>query len=562
MKNLIKKYMSGIRSMIMGPITVTVVISVSILGLVLINNVKNSTIELILEVAETSAKYVLSNVDGDKVAKIRAGATGYEEDYNNVKASMSNIVKTTPIIYAFTMYTDGYNSYTGVVIGDEVNVGDHVPIEYSYLSPVYKGQVVMDREIKNNANGRLVNCYLPIYDSNNKIVGALGCTYNASEVYGTIIDCANAVVWSIMGIVIFIYLITNFIVRKVLSPLKTTKSLIDQIACCEFSNDDITSIPNNEFGDIIKNAIKAKESTINVITDVQNQLDLMAKGDFITEPANSEIYVGLYVNILSSIDIIRNNTRTALTNIKNETDIVSTGSQQISSASQSLSTGSVNQASAIEHLAINMGSIEKLAMRSEEYAANANKNTIETGKILQSCYEQMKELVIAMNDINKSSLEIKKIIKTIDDIAFQTNILALNAAIESARAGVAGKGFSVVADEVKNLAAKVNNELSYTEKLIASSMQAVNKGVKLANEVSERLNIANTDANAVADMMDNIVNMVKEQSDSIEKVSNDIDQISGVIQTNSAISEETAASSDELNKQVVKLHQLVGGFKI
>ena len=176
--------------------------------------------------------------------------------------------------------------------------------------------------------------------------------------------------------------------------------------------------------------------------------------------------------------------------------------------------------------------------------------------------DYVKQLNVAMQNISGSSEEISKIIATIENIAFQTNILALNAAVEAARAGSAGKGFAVVADEVRNLASKSDEAAKATKDLIENSITAVREGADVVGKVTESLEQTTVLASGVSKLMDQVTEAVESQTTAISQITEGIDQISAVVQTNSATSEECAAASEELSSQANIMHQLMAEFKV
>lgn len=256
------------------------------------------------------------------------------------------------------------------------------------------------------------------------------------------------------------------------------------------------------------------------------------------------------------------NLNDVMTNIQTASEQVAAGSKQVSEVSISLSQGATEQASSIEQLSASM---EEIASQTKQNAENATlasqlAEMTRTNAILGS--EQMNEMLKAMDGINTSSESISKIIKVIDEIAFQTNILALNAAVEAARAGQHGKGFAVVAEEVRNLAARSANAAKETTGMIEDSVKKVGNGTKIASETAEALKTIVRDVEKVTNLVGNIATASSEQAVGVNQVNQGIMQVSQVVQGNSATSQEGAAASEELSSQADLLQEQVQRFTL
>ncbi|MEL4106705.1 methyl-accepting chemotaxis protein [Oscillospiraceae bacterium WX1] len=261
------------------------------------------------------------------------------------------------------------------------------------------------------------------------------------------------------------------------------------------------------------------------------------------------------------LDVVHN-THRVVSAIFAAADQVSSGSNLVADSSFSLSQGATVQASSIQQLTASLVEIASQTNLNAKNAEKANDLSQKAKVNAAEGNEHMQDMLNAMDEINDSSANIGKIIKVIDDIAFQTNILALNAAVEAARAGQHGKGFAVVAEEVRNLAAKSAQAAQETTNLIEGSKRKVESGTKIARDTAEALREIVTHVEIAADLIHSIAQASNEQALSIEQINSGIQQVSEVVQTNAATSQESAAASEQLSGQAAQLKESVSVFKL
>lgn len=286
----------------------------------------------------------------------------------------------------------------------------------------------------------------------------------------------------------------------------------------------------------------------------------VSKGDLdVTIDVNTKEEIGALGKALS---LMTDNLNNVMSNISTASDQVAAGSVQVSDSSMSLSQGATEQASSIEELSASIEEISEQTKMNASNAEEAETKASTTKEIATQGNQQMIEMLAAMNDINESSSNISRIIKVIDEIAFQTNILALNAAVEAARAGEHGKGFAVVAEEVRNLAARSADAARETTAMIEGSIDKVNNGTNIANRTAEALTEIVDGISSVTELVSQIAIASNEQAQGVDQINQGIIQISNVVQSTSATAEETAAASEELSSQADLLKQEVSTFKL
>ena len=227
-----------------------------------------------------------------------------------------------------------------------------------------------------------------------------------------------------------------------------------------------------------------------------------------------------------------------------------------------MAQGATEQSGTIQELSSSIQKIASQADSSAKSAAKANEISNQAEQEVSGGNERINRMAGAMEKIRESSSKIGKIIKTIQDIAFQTNILALNAAVEAARAGEAGRGFSVVADEVRNLANRSGEAVKSTSTLISESADAVDEGRKIAEDTAQYLKSVIEDVRKMSQLLQAITTAAGQQADSVRQVNGNVEQISAVVQTNSATAEEGAATSEELSHLAGSLNEMLAKFKL
>ena len=349
------------------------------------------------------------------------------------------------------------------------------------------------------------------------------------------------------------------LINKSLTPLTAFLKKADELGDLTIGNEEMAVLGElGQHQDELGQCIKAATTFVTNMNEVSHELEKVAGGDLTTKVVKRSDKDIMGQSLLKMIT----NLNRMFYEIQSSTDQVSEGAKQIADGAQALAGGAIEQASSIEALS---GSISEIAEGTKANALTADKTSKLSETIRESAEKgshQMDEMISAVSEINEASKNISKIIKTIDDIAFQTNILALNAAVEAARAGQHGKGFAVVAEEVRNLASKSAEAARDTGDMIQNSMDKAELGARIAGETAASLSEIVTGINESSQLVAEIASATELQSLGIERINVGIDQVAQVIQQNSATAEQSAASSQEMSGQADMLHGLITQFTL
>ncbi len=368
----------------------------------------------------------------------------------------------------------------------------------------------------------------------------------------------STVICLVLALVALISLVV-YVLRYVIKPLVQITQRVQPLQEGHL-NLDLGYRSKNELGQLALTLEESMGRVKEYVEDIDRVMSELSRGNF--DVSTAARYIGDFQSIEEALDRFTVSISGAMGSIVQAEQRVANHAEQLSSGAQALAQGATEQASAVQELYATVDDLSKSASRNVEAAANAQQSAKLTSEQVTLSSKQMEEMVDAMADIADSSEQIGRIIATIEDIAFQTNILALNAAVEAARAGSAGKGFAVVADEVRNLASKSDEAAKATKDLIENSVQSTERGSRIVGEVSKSLRQALELVVQSDKAIHSITDAVHQEAESLSQVTEGIGQISSVVQTNSASSEESAAVSSELFEQVHLLEDETKKFRL
>ena len=364
----------------------------------------------------------------------------------------------------------------------------------------------------------------------------------------------------------FIYIVLKvqhtikFAKNELLVPIVKVSEQLTELAKGNFHIESDMKADDSEVGKMVQSINFMKQNFINMITEISDVLGKMGQGNY--NVSITQEYVGEFIEIKDSLLKIVADTRNTLTTIRNAAQEIDGGSEQLAKASVDLAEGCTVQAGKVSEVA---GMVDEMARSMEEKAQDAQEAVeifSKTGAVLEAGNARMQELKEAISEISKCSEEISTIIATIEEIANQTNLLSLNAAIEAARAGEAGKGFAVVADQVKNLAEESAKAAGETTKLIQMTVDAVNKGIGIADATAENMEDVVVGAKKATEKMEQMAVMLRQEANNMSQIDKNISRVSEIVDNNSATSEETAAVSEEQSAHVAMMVEMMEQFEI
>lgn len=435
--------------------------------------------------------------------------------------------------------------------------GDFLPIVKNTLKYASQGNMDQANSVMSDGTesiNRMIAAYDQCFVNSNR--DALSKRANNSSLYSVLSVVLIAILAA--GLLSSILVCLN-ISRSISRPMNELVAAAEQFARGDL-NADIRYRSKNEIGRLADSLRSVFASLQAIVREISDTLVKVAGGDI--SLSDLKDYMGDFAPISKSMNTIVDSLNGIFGTIRDSAQRVTNGSGQVSGGARLLAQGATEQASTIEELSASIADVSQKVTDNTGYVRQVSEFIDETAKQVRESNGQMDQMLGAMSDIKASSGEIGKIIKVIDNIAFQTNILALNAAVEAARAGSAGKGFSVVADEVRSLAGQSADAAKQTTRLIHNSIQKVTDGSSIANKTAEALQKAAAQMENIEEAADKIRLGSDEQAAAIHQIRQGIEQVSAVVQTNSATAEESAAASEELSAQADMLRQELSKFKL
>jgi len=547
-------------------ITICIVAVVAVVMYIIVSRTVSKPIKNLADIAENVAKGNL-NVNIETSAKDETGvlAKSFADMISVINSLIAEInelgrgfqvtgdldmkLDSTHFNGSYREVTESINNTMGGIIGEIVNflecLSKFSEGDFNADIPKLPGKKIIMNQTLDNMRGNLKSVSKDMGTLvNNAIQGKLSAKVDVSAYKGD---------WAVLMHEL------NRLMEVIIEPISEASEVLSHVSKGTFDH----KMDGDYKGDflVIKEAMNTTVGNIaSYIDEISGVLGSLAEDDFDQDIKRE--YVGMFSSIKNALLNIIAKFNNVISSIASASDQVASGARMISESSMNLATGATEQASSVEELSATIQTINENTTQNAESARIAKKLSDELKVYAEKGNEDMDQMLSSMNGIKDSSSKIAKIIKVIEDIAFQTNLLALNAAVEAARAGAHGKGFSVVADEVRSLASKTTVSAKETAELIEEAISRVDDGTEIANQTDDALKAIVSEAVKVADVITNISKASDEQAVAIGQVMTGINQITNVVQQNSASAEESASASEELASQSDVLKNMVSVFKL
>jgi methyl-accepting chemotaxis protein len=435
-----------------------------------------------------------------------------------------------------------------------------VPLEEAAMDSVAAGN--LEAAVDSVFSEQYENTIVTINDTTETLVDTVVDRYSRQQSVARFFQYLMEVLFIIsLGLILTSFIkIVKFASHELIRPIKLVSVEMETLAKGEFDSELTLKPDDSEVGKMIGAIAFMKKNMRNMVTEISDVLEEMGGGNFNVELKQE--YVGKFSDIKDSINKIQSEMRSTLQTIRDASNMIDSGAEQLSNAAQELASGCTDQESEVSNL---VGLFDGVAVNMQQNVTESNKSVQMTDHAVETMEEtnhRMQELKEAIAEINKCSEQINTIIGDIDDIASQTNLLALNAAIEAARAGEAGKGFAVVAEQVKKLAQESSEAAGRTTKLIETTVEAVEKGNRIANATEANMTEVTAGVRDAAAKMREIADKLGGDVSSINQVKENLTHVSSVVESNSATSEETSAISQEQRGQVETMVKLMNNFHL
>ncbi|MCI8341647.1 MAG: HAMP domain-containing protein [Firmicutes bacterium] len=492
--------------------------------------------------------------------EVRAfAATGDKEHYDNYWNEVNNL-KNRDIGVA-TMQEIGITTEEQSMIDEMSSLSNAlVPLEDEAMSNVQAGHMEDAIEYVYGAEystsiakiNSLKEQFLETLDS--RTSSKVETLKNEANLIQAFMICALVMIGAMQILSMFV------IKKRILHPVIAVRDQMEEISRGNLSADFPLESDTSEIGMLVESIHETKRELKKYINDIDDKLSNMAKGNMSLTVGND--YRGEFLPIQNAMRQILDSLNAALFQINSTAEKVSEESEKMASSAKVLSEGAVQQASTVQELSAGIQEISSQVDSTSDDAENARECSSEASKQLELCGQKMEELTKAIGDISESSRKISGIIKTIEDIAFQTNILALNASVEAARAGAAGKGFAVVADEVQSLASKSSESAKNITELIETSVNLVKYGATLSEETTKALSLVVSSAGRSEEMVERIAESATQQAESLRQLTAGMEQISNVVQTNATTATDSANMAGTLYDESEELKVSVKKFRL